>query len=308
MDPLLSVNDVAKTFGDVKAVDGVSFGIRRGTITGLLGRNGAGKTTTLRMINGVFFPDRGTISLFGGSVEAARDRIGYLPEERGLYRKMKLLELLLFLAEIKGRTGAAVRKAAERWLVRFELWDRRDVKLEELSKGNQQKVQLVGALLHDPEILILDEPMAGLDPVNVVLVRRLLLELKAEGKTVLLSTHQMAEAEKLAEEIILIHRGRVVLDGSLASIRASSGKNAVHVEFEGEGAFLTSLPDVVGGRVDTNRAELVLAAGRDAQAILREAVSRLKVRRFEIVEPSLEEIFIEKVGESTLAPEGKAAA
>ncbi len=302
------MNDVAKTFGDVKAVDGVSFGIRRGTIAGLLGRNGAGKTTTLRMINGVFLPDRGRITLFGGSVESARDRLGYLPEERGLYRKMKVLELLLFLAEIKGKTGAGVRTSAERWLTRFELWDRRDVKLEELSKGNQQKVQLVGALLHDPEVLILDEPMAGLDPVNVVLVRRLLLELRDEGKTVLLSTHQMAEAEKLAEEIVLIHRGRVVLDGSLAAIRASSGKNAVHVEFEGDGAFLASLPGVAGGRVDTNRAELLLAAGGDAQAVLTEAGGRLRIRRFELVEPSLEEIFIEKVGESTLAPGGAAAA
>jgi ABC-2 type transport system ATP-binding protein len=308
MDAVLSVNDVVKTFGDVKAVDGVSFEIRRGTIAGLLGRNGAGKTTTLRMINGVFLPDRGTISLFGGRVEAARDRVGYLPEERGLYRKMKVLELLLFLAEIKGRTGAAVKKAAERWLTRFELWDRRDVKLEELSKGNQQKIQLVGALLHDPEILVLDEPMAGLDPVNVVLVRRLLLELKAEGKTILLSTHQMAEAEKLAEEIVLIHRGRVVLDGSLAEVRASSGKNAVHLEFDGEGAFLTSLAGVAGGRVDTNRAELVLAAAGDAQAVLAGASARLRIRRFEVVEPSLEEIFIERVGESTLAPEGTAAA
>jgi len=307
VDAVLSVSDVVKTFGDVKAVDGVSFAIRRGTIAGLIGRNGAGKTTTLRMINGVFLPDRGAISLFGGSVEAARDRVGYLPEERGLYRKMKVLELLLFLAEIKGRTGTAVKASAERWLTRFELWDRRDVKVEELSKGNQQKIQLVGALLHDPEILVLDEPMAGLDPVNVVLVRRLLLELKAEGKTILLSTHQMGEAEKLAEEIILIHRGRVVLDGSLAEVRASSGKNAVHLDFDGDGAFLTSLAGVTGGRVDTNRAEMVLAAEVDPQTLLEAAMARLRIRRFEVVAPSLEEIFIERVGESTLAPEGTAA-
>ena len=182
------------------------------------------------------------------------------------------------------------------------------MKVEELSKGNQQKIQLVGALLHDPEILILDEPMAGLDPVNVVLVRRLLLELKAEGKTILLSTHQMGEAEKLAEEIVLIHRGKVVLDGTLAEVRASSGKNAVHLEFDGDGAFLTSLAGVAGGRVDTNRAELVLAAGVDPQTLLEAALARLRIRRFEVVSPSLEEIFIEKVGESTLAPEGTAAA
>ncbi|MGE5345042.1 MAG: ABC transporter ATP-binding protein, partial [Acidithiobacillales bacterium] len=184
MDAVLSVNDVAKTFGDVRAVDGVSFDLAPGTITGLLGRNGAGKTTTLRMINGIYLPDRGVITLLGGDAAAARDRVGYLPEERGLYRKMIVLELLLFLAEIKGRSPSVAKGAAERWLKRFELWDRRSVKLEELSKGNQQKVQLIGALLHDPEILTLDEPMAGLDPVNVVLVRRLLLELKAEGKTI----------------------------------------------------------------------------------------------------------------------------
>jgi len=308
LNAILSVRDVAKSFGDVKAVDGVSFDLRPGTITGLLGRNGAGKTTTLRMINGIFFPDRGEVRLFGGDSKDARDRVGYLPEERGLYKKMRVLELLLFLAEIKGRAPAAMKGAAGTWLARFELWDRKDVKLEELSKGNQQKVQLIGALLHDPEILILDEPMAGLDPVNVVLVRRLLLELKAEGKTILLSTHQMAEAEKLAEEIVLIHRGKVVLGGSLAEVRASSGKNAVHVDFEGDGAFLPTLAGVAGGRVDTNHAELALTAGADPQALLRSAMERLAIRRFEVVEPSLEEIFIEKVGESTLEAERTAAA
>jgi ABC-2 type transport system ATP-binding protein len=306
METVLRVIDVAKSFGDVKAVDGVSFGIRKGTIAGLLGRNGAGKTTTLRMINGVFLPDRGAIEVFGRNSETARDRIGYLPEERGLYRKMKVLELLLFLAEIKGRSPALVRPAAEKWLTRFELWDRRDVKLEELSKGNQQKVQLVGALLHDPDLLILDEPMSGLDPVNVVLVRRLLLELKSEGKTILLSTHQMGEAEKLCEEIVLIHRGKVVLEGSLGEVRGSSGRNAVHLEFEGDGGFLPSLPGVAGARVDTNRAEITLAPGADPQDILAAAMGRVRIGRYEVVSPSLEEIFIEKVGESTLE-EGAAA-
>jgi len=300
METVLRVTDVAKAFGDVKAVDGVSFGTRKGTITGLLGRNGAGKTTTLRMINGVFLPDRGAIEVFGRDAAAARDRIGYLPEERGLYKKMKVLELLLFLAEIKGRSPSSVRGPAERWLTRFEIWDRRDVKLEELSKGNQQKVQLVGALLHDPELLILDEPMSGLDPVNVVLVRRLLLELKSDGKTILLSTHQMGEAEKLCEEIVLIHRGKVVLEGSLGDVRGSSGRNAVHLEYEGDGGFLPSLPGVAGARVDTNRAEIALAPGADPQELLAAAMGRLRIGRFEVVSPSLEEIFIEKVGESTL--------
>jgi len=300
MIPILSVRDVAKSFGAVKAVDGVSFDLRPGTITGLLGRNGAGKTTTLRMINGIFLPDRGAITLRGGDPVAARDRVGYLPEERGLYRKMIVLELLLFLAEIKGRSPSSMKGTAERWLTRFELWDRKGVKLEELSKGNQQQVQLIGALLHDPEILILDEPMAGLDPVNVVLVRRLLLDLKAEGKTILLSTHQMGEAEKLAGEIILIHHGKVVLGGSLAEVRASSGRNAVHLDFDGDGAFLTTLPGVAGGHVDANRAELALAQGADPQALLGSAMARHSIRRFEVVAPSLEEIFIERVGEATL--------
>ena len=310
MDTVLEVNDVFKHFGAVRAVDGVSFGVRRGTISGLLGRNGAGKTTTLRMITGVFLPDRGRVELFGGPGPASRDRVAYLPEERGLYRKMKLVEQLLFLAEIKGRSPRAMRSAAEEWLRRFELWDKRDVKVEELSKGNQQKLQLAGALLFDPELVILDEPMSGLDPVNVVLVRRLLAELRSEGRTILLSTHMMGEAEKLCEEIVLIHGGKVVLSGALADVKGAGGRKAVHLEFEGDGSFLTAVAGVSGGRVDTNRAELSLAPGADAQALLSAALPRLAIRRFEVVAPSLEEVFIEAVGGETLAggEDGGAAA
>ena len=301
MNPVLSVLDVVKHYGKVKAVDGVSFEVAAGRITGLLGRNGAGKTTTLRMVTGVLHPDRGRVQLFGAGVEAARDRLGYLPEERGLYRKMRVLDQLLFLAEIKGRGPAAMRPAAERWLARFELWEKRDAKVEELSKGNQQKVQLAGALLFDPEIVVLDEPGSGLDPVNVVLVRRLLRELAAEGKAILLSTHQMGEAEKLCDEIVLVHAGKVVKAGPLAEVKASGGANAVHLEFEGDGAFLAGLPGVAASRVDTNRAELRLAADADAQALLAAAVGRLRVRRFEVVAPSLEEVFLEAVGEAPAA-------
>ena len=212
MDHVISLKNVSKSFASVRAVDDVSFSVRPGTITGLLGRNGAGKTTTLRMINRVLLPDTGTIELFGSANDAsARDRIGYLPEERGLYRKMKILEQLLFFAEIKSRRPADARAQAEEWLKRLELWDKRDSKLEELSKGNQQKVQLIGAMLHGPELLILDEPMSGLDPVNVVLVRRMLREQRAAGRTILLSTHMMGEAEKMADDIVLIHQGKVVL-------------------------------------------------------------------------------------------------
>ena len=297
MSEILAVRDVVKTFGDVRAVDGVSFTIRKGTITGLLGRNGAGKTTTIRMITGIFMPDSGSIAWLGGENGMPfRDRIGYLPEERGLYRQMKIVELLLFLAEIKGRRPADVRPAIDRWLERFELTDKRDAKVEELSKGNQQKVQLIGTLLHDPDLIILDEPQSGLDPVNMVLVRNLLRDLKEQGKTILLSTHMMGEAEKMADDIVLIHRGKVVLDGDIDAVRASFGKNTLHVEFDGDGDFLGRLPQVQHASIVNNSAEIALVDGGDHQRILEAAVGRLRSRKFELAAPSLEEIFIDKVG------------
>src|SRR5436189_3242574 len=234
MNEVLSVRNIVKTFGAVRAVDGVSFSVQQGTITGLLGRNGAGKTTTIRMITGIFLPDSGTIQWRDGASNFS-NRIGYLPEERGLYRQMKVVEHLLFLAEIKGVRKAGVLQSIDQWLERFELAEKRNSKIEELSKGNQQKVQLIGTLLHDPELIILDEPQSGLDPVNMVLVRNLLRELKDDGRTILLSTHMMGEAEKMADEIILIHRGKVLLDGSLDDVRGSFGKNTLHMEFEGDG-------------------------------------------------------------------------
>jgi ABC-2 type transport system ATP-binding protein len=303
VETLLRVDSVCKTFGKVRAVDELSFAVQRGTIAGLLGRNGAGKTTTLRMINGIFYPDAGDIELFGGNgADGARDRVGYLPEERGLYRKMKVLEQLLFLARIKGVSASTARPRAEAWLRRFELGDKATAKLEELSKGNQQKVQLIGALLHEPELIILDEPTSGLDPVNVVLVREILLELKSQGRTILLSTHMMGEAERLVDEIVLIHSGRAVLQGGLDAVRASFGRNMVRLDFDGDGSFLATLPGIAHGRVDTNTAELRLAPGGDPQAILTTALGRLRVSRFEVGEPSLEEIFIDRVGAGTLEP------
>ena len=298
METVLDVRAVSKTFGAVRAVDGVSFAVSRGTITGLLGRNGAGKTTCLRMVNGIFLPDSGSISLFGAQNggDATRDRIGYLPEERGLYKKMTVLEQLLFLAEVKKPLTAAVRARAQSWLERLELSEKRDAKVEELSKGNQQKVQLIGALLHEPDLVILDEPTSGLDPVNVVLVRRILNELKAEGRTILLSTHMLGEAERIVDDIVLIHEGRVVLAGELAKVRASFGKNSVHMTFEGDGAFLKTLPGVARAAVAQNGAELKLAPGADAQAVLAGAIGRVAITRFEVAEPSLEEIFIDSVG------------
>ena len=304
MPDLLSVRNIRKTFGDVRAVDGVSFQVRQGSITGLLGRNGAGKTTTIRMITGIFMPDSGEIEWHGGGKNGVPfgDRIGYLPEERGLYKQMKLVELLLFLAEIKGCRPADVRPKVDQWLERFELTDKKNAKVEELSKGNQQKVQLIATLLHDPDLIILDEPQSGLDPVNMVVVRNLLRDLRTEGKTILLSTHMMAEAERMADEIVLIHRGSVVLEGSLEEVRSSFG-NTLHIDFEGDGSFLGSLPGVQKASVVNNAAELTLDEGADPQKILEASMPRVRIRRFEVASPSLEEIFIEKVGTETLAHE-----
>ncbi|MEA2489575.1 MAG: type transport system ATP-binding protein [Acidobacteriota bacterium] len=304
MADILAVRDVRKTFGSVRAVDGVSFTVRQGTITGLLGRNGAGKTTTIRMVTGIFLPDSGEIKWLGPEDgRSFRDRIGYLPEERGLYKQMKVIEQLLFLAEIKGHKPANVRKKVDYWLERFELSDKRNGKVEELSKGNQQKVQLIGTLLHDPDLIILDEPQSGLDPVNMVLVRNLLRDLRQEGKTILLSTHMMAEAERMADELILIHRGQVVLEGTLDEIRGS--RNNLHLGFDGDGSFLRDLPTVLRANIENNGAELTLADGADPQEILQAAMGRLRIRRFEVAAPSLEEIFIEKVGTETLSHEVK---
>jgi ABC-2 type transport system ATP-binding protein len=306
MSEILAVRDVVKTFGDVRAVDGVSFSVRKGTITGLLGRNGAGKTTTIRMITGIFMPDSGSIEWRGVADGIAfRDRIGYLPEERGLYKQMKIVELLLFLGEIKSRKGPEVRAAIDRWLAYFELTDKRDAKVEELSKGNQQKVQLIATLLHDPDLIILDEPQSGLDPVNMVLVRNLLRELKEQGKTILLSTHMMGEAEKMADEIILIHRGRVVLDGDLNEVRSAAGRNTLHLEFDGDGSFLNTLPNVKNALVQNNTAEVSLEDGSDPTKILEACMSRVRIRKFEVANPSLEEIFIDKVGRESLLEVGR---
>jgi ABC-2 type transport system ATP-binding protein len=300
MSVVLEVRDVVKAFGAVRAVDGVSFTVRRGTITGLLGRNGAGKTTTIRMITGIFYPDSGSIELGGGKAGDPRDHIGYLPEERGLYRQMKVVELLSFLAEIKGRRGPAVLKDIARWMERFELSDKREAKVEELSKGNQQKVQLIGTLLHDPELIVLDEPQSGLDPVNMLMVRNLLTQLKEEGRTILLSTHMMDEAERMADDIVLIHKGKVVLSGELDHVRDSFGRNTLHLGYEGDGSFLESLPGVKKITLTTNEAEILLADGADPQQILVASMGRLRIRRFEVAAPSLEEIFIDQVGRESV--------
>ncbi len=292
----IRLEGVAKTFSGHQAVKDLSLGIERGSVFGLLGPNGAGKTTTLRMVMNVLAPDAGTIRILGSpSTQASRDRVGYMPEERGLYPRMVVEEHLLFMAEIKGARRADAARRLGPWLDRMGLgaWRRRRV--NELSKGMQQKAQFVATVLHDPEILILDEPMSGLDPVGTDLMRDVLVSMSREGKTIVLSSHQMETVERLCDSIALIDRGAKLLDGPVADVKRRYGKNTVALAYEGDGGFLAGLPGVVKVTDSGRHVEIRLADGADPQAVLHEAVGRLRVSRFEVVQPSLHEIFVDQV-------------
>jgi ABC-2 type transport system ATP-binding protein len=299
----LRLSGVTKTFAGHTAVADLSLVIPRGSVFGLLGPNGAGKTTTLRMVMNILGPDGGTIEILDKpSDHASRDRIGYMPEERGLYPRMVLEEQLLFMAEVKGanRTLAAARLGP--WLERLGLADWRKRKVNELSKGMQQKAQFIATVLHEPDVLILDEPMSGLDPVGMDLMREVLLDLKRQGKTLVLSSHQMETVERLCDRVALIHKGRKILDGAVAEVKGKHGKNTLVLSYDGDGSFLASLPGVVKVSDFGRYVEIRMADGADPQSILKEAAARLRLSRFEIVEPSLHDIFVESVkGEETEA-------
>jgi ABC-2 type transport system ATP-binding protein len=289
---------VRKAFDGHTAVKDLTLAIPRGSIFGLLGPNGAGKTTTLRMVLDVLGPDTGTIEVLGlPAGRAVRDRIGYMPEERGLYPRMVVREQLLFMAEIKGVTRALAQARLPHWLERLGLaaWGGR--KLNELSKGMQQKAQFIATVLHEPEVLILDEPLSGLDPVGTDLMRDVLLELRRAGTTLVLSSHQMDTVERLCDRVALIHRGEKVLDGSVTEVKRAHGQNTLALAYEGDASFLTSLPGVARVRDSGRFADVHLRPGSDPQAILREVAVRLRVSRFEIVEPSLHDIFVSTVKE-----------
>jgi ABC-2 type transport system ATP-binding protein len=295
-DSAVAVVGVTKAFEGHVAVNDLSFTIPRGSVYGLLGPNGAGKTTTLRMVMNILAPDTGTVRLLGRPADqSSRDRIGYLPEERGLYPRMVVEDQLLFFGAIKGVERADAARRIGPWLERLGLADWRKRKLNELSKGMQQKVQLVATVLHEPEILILDEPLSGLDPVGADLVRDVLLDLRRQGRTLVLSSHQMETVERLCDAITLINGGRKVLEGSVSEVKSRHGKSAVVLAYEGDGSFLAGLP-AVATLTDFGRyVELRLREGADPQDVLRAAAERLRVSRFEIVEPSLRDIFVEKV-------------
>ena len=285
-----------KTYGDFVAVGGVSLAVPRGTIFGLLGPNGAGKTTTLRMIMDIIAPDSGEVLLFGHP-RTKKDliRVGYLPEERGLYRKMTVTDHLVFFAELRGVKRRVALPLIDQWLERVDLAEWAKMKVEELSKGMQQKIQLIATVLHDPDVLILDEPFSGLDPINQGLFKDLLLDYKAQGRTVVLSTHVMEQAEKLCDHIGLIHQGRVVLEGELAQIRRQRGGNAYRVEAEGDLEGLKDLPGVVQAVTRDGTAKLLLEPDADGAEVLRRIVERWPVRAFRTEEPDLESLFLEVV-------------
>jgi ABC-2 type transport system ATP-binding protein len=289
---------VVKRFGDFTAVRGVSFEARRGEIFGVLGPNGAGKTTSIRMLMNIFAPDEGRVEVLGETMnEALKSRLGYLPEERGLYKKMRVRETLRYFGRIKGRDLAFLDPRIESWLGRMGLAGWIDRRAEELSKGMSQKVQFLVTVLHEPDLVVLDEPFSGLDPVNRDFLRDVVLELKRNGTTILFSTHVMEQAEALCDRLILIHRGEVRLSGTVGEVKRSQGAEAAFVRVEGlSPAGWAGLPGVARATDQGHEAELTLAPGGDRNALLAALMERGTVQRFEVRALSLNEIFKRVVG------------
>jgi ABC-2 type transport system ATP-binding protein len=296
IQPALKVNNLSKSYASVKAVDGISFEVKHGEIFGMLGPNGAGKTSTIRMILDIIKPDSGQIEVLGGSMsEDKKALIGYLPEERGLYEDMTLLDTQLFLGQLKGLSKNQALTRTEKYLRTVELWDVRERKIEALSRGMTQKAQFVAATLHEPELIIVDEPFSGLDPINTQMIKSLLDQMRERGSAIIMSTHQMNRVEEMCSRIMLIDHGKQVLYGSVADIRTQYAPHAIEVELEGE------LPDLTGlaKREQINGAHrLLLKEGTNPEQLLRVLANsdKVQIRRFEELRASLEEIFVEVVG------------
>jgi ABC-2 type transport system ATP-binding protein len=304
----LVVDSITKRFGDVVALDDASFTVEPGRIFGLLGANGAGKTTCMRIALDILRADSGHVTWQGQENTALPRRTwGYLPEERGLYPRMRVGEQLRFFAALYGVPDATAREEIDDWLERFRIPDYLDRKVEELSKGNQQKIQFIAAILHDPEVLIMDEPFTGLDPINVRLLKEAFLEMKERGKTLIFSTHQMETVEELCEAIAIVDRGRVIIHGAVRDVKRAMGRQVVRLATDGDGngvEWLSRLPGVTMTAERADFVELRVPADQDPEVILRAALDRGdRVTRFEIAEPSLEEIFIEHVGRRAVSEE-----
>ncbi|MFC2156994.1 ABC transporter ATP-binding protein [Acidobacteriota bacterium] len=292
---VVEINNITKTFGKVTAVDDLSLNVPQGSIYGFIGPNGSGKTTTLRMIMNIFYPDTGDIRIFGDTMRgASSDRIGYLPEERGMYKKMKVIELLKFYGELK--SGRKVDKEVKYWLQRLELTDWADKKIEVLSKGMGQKVQFISTVVSKPELIILDEPFTGLDPVNVEAIKDAVLDLKTQGATVIFSTHDMNVAENMCDFIFMIFKGKKVLDGTLASIQDRYANDTLRIRTEGDVSVLENLDGVEKMSDFGKLQELRIAPGADYQKIAAEIMSRTRIYSFELAKPTLYDIFLRIAG------------
>jgi len=311
----LVLDSLTKTFGVVKALDGIGFTVEPGQVFGFLGANGAGKTTTMRIVLDILKPDAGTVTWRGRPAsELPRRTWGYLPEERGLYPRMRVLDQLVFFASLYGVPVRDATREVHEWLERFRIPDYADRRAEELSKGNQQKIQFIAAILHDPDVLLMDEPFIGLDPVNVALLKDAFVEMRERGKTLVLSTHQMEMVEELCDSLVIIDRGRIVVGGPVRDVKRASGRRVVRLGVTGDPDldWLASLDGVRVTRPGRDYTELYVEAGRDPESVLRAALERGEhVNRFEIADPSIEQVFIELVGaapidERTLARHGPA--
>jgi ABC-2 type transport system ATP-binding protein len=312
----LIIDSVSKSFGEVQALRGISLEIRAGEVFGFLGANGAGKTTAMRIVLDILRPDSGSITWNGTpNTELARETWGYLPEERGLYAKMTVREQLVFFGKLHGMAAKVADREMRDWLDRFRIPEYADRRAEELSKGNQQKIQFIAAILHDPQVLLMDEPFTGLDPINAGLLKEAFLEMKARGKTLIFSTHQMETVEELCESIAILDRGTIVVGGSVKEVRRSTGRQVVRLAVEGdpELAWLATVPGVQVTRHGQDYVDAEVADGHDPELVLKTAlVNGARVRHFEIAYPSLEQIFIDRVGqvdssERTLAPKAVTA-
>ena len=292
------LDNVCKSFGQVHAVDNLSTRVSVGSVYGFLGPNGAGKTTTLRMIMNIIRPDSGRIEILGdGQIEQVKSRIGYMPEERGLYRKMTARKVLAYFGAIKGVNDKELAQRVPQWLDRVELADWADKKVEELSRGMHQKLQFAVTVINNPELVILDEPFSGLDPLNQDLIKNIILQMRNEGKTIIFSTHVMHEAEKLCDFILLINKGKLILDDTLDNVRSRQSAHTVSVELEGDTAFVEKLPMVTAVKSEGKRLDVTLT-DPDTQQFLQALMQRARVRAFEVKVPSLHEIFVNLVGAS----------
>jgi ABC-2 type transport system ATP-binding protein len=293
----VAAEGVTKKFDSVVAVSKLDLHIKSGALFGLLGPNGAGKTTTLRMIMRMLLPDAGTLRVFGEPLtDSVQNLIGYLPEDRGLYPRMNVLDVLVFLGSLKGLPETFARRQAQGWLDRLEIGQWAGRKVIDLSKGMQQKVQFIGAVLHKPRLLILDEPFAGLDPVNTAVIKDIMMEMRDAGATIILSSHRMEQVEMMCEDICLINFGEKVLDGNLKEIKKQYGKNTLRIEYSGDGNFLEDAELIEKVNRFGATVEAKLRPGADSQAVLKLAIDRgVRIHRFELVEPPLNDIFIEKV-------------